>query len=69
MQLEALLYLAEEVGDVEPLDAAVVQKIARAQVDRLDEKDSCVTCVVRDLSRTPPLHPEKKKVLTCLQDF
>lgn len=35
VQLETLLDLAEEIGDVEPLDTAVVQKIARAQVDRL----------------------------------
>lgn len=28
VQLETLLYLAEKVGNIEPLDAAVVQKIA-----------------------------------------
>ena len=35
VQLEALLDLSQEVGDVEPLDAAVVQQIARTQVNDL----------------------------------
>lgn len=35
VQFETLLYLTEEIGDVEPLDAAVIQKIARTQVDWL----------------------------------
>ena len=35
VQLEALLDLSQDVGDVEPLDAAVVQQIAGAQIDQL----------------------------------
>lgn len=35
MQLETLLYLAEKIGNIEPLNAAIVQKIAWTQVDRL----------------------------------
>lgn len=35
MQLEALLDLAKKVGDVQPLDAAVVEQLGRAEVDGL----------------------------------
>ena len=35
VKLEAFLDLAQEVRDVQPLDAAVVQQIARTQVDDL----------------------------------
>ena len=35
VQLEPLLDLAQKVGDVEPLHAAVIQQVAGAQVDAL----------------------------------
>jgi len=35
VELEALLDFAEEVADVEPLDAAVVEQLGRAQIHRL----------------------------------
>lgn len=35
VQFQTLFDFAEEVRDVEPLDAAVVEKFGRAQVDRL----------------------------------
>jgi|LakMenEpi03Aug12_release.lakeMendotaPanAssembly.Ray.scaffolds.fasta_scaffold6022916_1 hypothetical protein len=35
VKLEAFLDLAQEVRDVQPLHAAVVQQIARTQVDEL----------------------------------
>ena len=35
VKLEAFLDLSQEVRDVQPLDAAVVQQIARTQVDDL----------------------------------
>ena len=35
MQLETLLDFAEEVADVEPLDAAVVEQLGRAEIDGL----------------------------------
>ena len=35
VQLEALLDFTEEVADVEPLDAAVVEQLGRAQIHRL----------------------------------